>query len=489
MYARIRGIYSTAITRLLLERGVKITQPTKPIVERFEIQSPTYYPPDVTIKDLDDKRGVLVIGTPEAVKEVVQVLVNELQRVIVKEYRPFLYSIYKGVVKEITPNGQVVVDVGDTVGILQETVFRLKEGDELVVCIRRPSFNGFPKLSVQLVISGKYARFVKGAERVTISEFIREPLKRKELLSLGFMIRPRGWGVRWRSSAKYASTEELLEEVNELKNKIEELEIRIKEANSPSLIEKGEAIVEVLFTLSSKRVLDKVRRLVVPTINYHHYFKSVEGFSERVDFVEYLLSKGINEEMLSRALLEYHIKTMIKRNIRDALLYHLTIKGKMIKIHGIVHNLLEDGLIMMRRFSPSGHYDGIGKVKERGDYGLTLVRLFKPYVIHFYYNKENMLKGIYLNVNTPVELVNVNSFRYIDLEIDVVKSSEKVRVIDRESFDYYVSRGVLSERYTKEILDLVEKAKKVLMKEEFKSPLELDETLSKVLSINEVLNW
>jgi len=489
LYARVRGIYSTAITKLLLERGIGITQPTKPIVERFEIQSPTYCPPDVTIKDLNDKRGVLVIGTPEAVKEVTQVLVGELQQIIVKEYKPLLYSIYKGVVKEITSDGRVVVDVGDGVGVLQETVFRLREGDELVVCVRRPSFDGFPKLSVQLVVSGKYVRFMKGVERVAMSEFIREPLKRKELLSLGFMVRPRGWGIRWRSSAKYASTEELLEEVERLKSKIEELEARVKEVNSPSLIEGGEAIVEVLFTPSSKRVLDKVRRLVIPTIDYHHYLKSIEGFSERVDFVEYLLSKGVRGEVLSKALLEYHIKTMIKRNIKDVTLYHSTIKGKVIRIHGVVHDVLKDGLVMMRRFSPSGYFDGISEAKERGDYGLTLVRLFKPYVIHFYYNREGVVKGIYFNVNTPVELVNVNSFRYIDLEIDVVKGSKGVRVIDRESFDEYVNRGVFSEKYTKEVLDLVKKVEEVLTKEELKSPLELDEKLSKTFSVNEALSW
>jgi len=487
VYARIRGIYSTAITKLLLEHGIKVTQPTKPIVERFKLETPTYCPPDVTIKDLEDKRGVLVIGLPKAVEKVVQTLLDRLEQVLVKKYWPLLYSLYKGIVKEVRPNGQVLVDIGDTVGILQDSIPGLREGDELTVCVRKPSFDGFPKLSTRLVVSGKYVKFISGEEKVTMSEYIRDPLKREELFSLGFMVRPRGWGVRWRSSAGYASAEELLEEVENLKKRVKELETKIREKSAPSLIETGEAIVELIFTLKSKKTLDQFRRSVISTVDYHHYLKSIEGFSERVDFVEYLLSKGVNRETLSEALLEYHVKTMIKRG-KGTTLHHLMINGKMVKIHGTVYNTIENGIIMSRRFSPGGYYDGIGEKKERGDYGLTLIKLFRPYVIHFYYNKDSVLKGIYFNVNTPVELVSTNTFRYIDLEVDVVKSSSGVKVIDYDAFERYVKRGVIPDNYAKKVENLVENVR-ALLEEDFKTPLELEEKLSKTLCINESLDW
>jgi len=480
LYARVRGIYSTAITKLLLEKGIKVTQPTKPIIKRFKLHSPIYCPPDVTVKDLSDKQGVLVIGAPKAVKEVVCILIDKLQQVIVKEYKPSLYSLYKGIVKEVRPDGSVLVDIGVMLGVLQEGMIRPGIGDELLVCVRKPSFNDFPKLSTQLVVSGKYMRLIKGAERVMISEFIRDPLKKEELLSLGFMIKPKGWGIRWRSSANYATTEELLKEVEELKNRVKELETKAKEVKTPSLIEEGEAIAEVLFTLDAKRILDEVRRHVVPTIDYHHYLKSVEGFSERVDFTEYLLAKGLDMKILSRALLEYHIKTMMRESVRGVTLYHLTIKGDLVRMRGVIHDVFDDGVLMVRKFSPSGYYDGIGEKKERGDYGFTLIRLFKPYIIHFYYSKSDVLKGIYFNINTPVELVSVNTFRYIDLEVDVVKSSRGVKVLDYDVLEDYVKRGVLPKEYVKDILNLIERVKSVLMRDEFKTPLELEEELLRV---------
>jgi len=483
--ARVRGIYATAVTKVLLDSGFGITQPTRPILERFGLE-PIFDPPDITVKDLSDRAGVLVIGEPSATKLAVDALLRSAGRAVVREHRPLLHSTYKGVVREVRRDGTVLVDIGDAVGVLQEGG-GLRVGDEVLVCVRRPSFEGPPLLTTRIVVSGRYMRLIRGSERVTLSEFIKGRSKREELLSLGFMVRPRGWGVRWRSSAGYAPAEELLREAEELRERAREVEERGREAPAPSLIERGEQVAEVLFPLEAKMALDEVRNQVVPTVKYHHYLKCAEGLSERVDFAEYLLSRGVDRELLSRALLEYHVDALLKREGSSALLLHYTIPGEVVELKGRVDRVVAGGVLVRRRFAPGGCYDGIGEAKEEGDYGLTLVRLFRPYVVHFYYRRDGALKGIYVNINTPVELVGPLKFRYIDLEVDVVRDGGSARVVDLDKLKAHASRGALPPDYAREIAELAEGARKVLVSRDFGDPLELDEELAAALGIDEGL--
>ncbi len=59
--ARIRGIYSTAITKLLLNNGFEIVQPLSAIRERF-ILDENVKTPDIDICDRRNKRGIDVVG-------------------------------------------------------------------------------------------------------------------------------------------------------------------------------------------------------------------------------------------------------------------------------------------------------------------------------------------------------------------------------------------------------------------------------------------
>lgn len=72
---RIRGIYSTALTKLFLDRGFGISQPSNKIVERFGLEK-TYDDFDVDIYDKKDRHGVVLVG--DAVEEAKKVLEEEL---------------------------------------------------------------------------------------------------------------------------------------------------------------------------------------------------------------------------------------------------------------------------------------------------------------------------------------------------------------------------------------------------------------------------
>ena len=64
--ARVRGIYTTALTRFLIDRDFKIVQPSDYIVERFGSNF-SEENPDLNIRDRHDLQGIEAVGdkTPE----------------------------------------------------------------------------------------------------------------------------------------------------------------------------------------------------------------------------------------------------------------------------------------------------------------------------------------------------------------------------------------------------------------------------------------
>lgn len=81
---KVRGIYTTALTRILLERGFTIIEPSSAIRRRFGI-GPAQEPEDALVLDKGDKQGVLVEGEKESVGIVVATLRSALPEAI---FRP-----------------------------------------------------------------------------------------------------------------------------------------------------------------------------------------------------------------------------------------------------------------------------------------------------------------------------------------------------------------------------------------------------------------
>ncbi len=73
---KIRGIYSTALTKFFIDNGLTIVSPSKAIVERFrnykkfEIQKPI----GVEIKDIDGGQRIFLIGEPDQLDVVVELI-------------------------------------------------------------------------------------------------------------------------------------------------------------------------------------------------------------------------------------------------------------------------------------------------------------------------------------------------------------------------------------------------------------------------------
>jgi len=85
---KIRGIYTTGLTKFLLDSHCSIVYPSREVLSRFGIKgsgSPTV---DVSIIDRSDKQGVILEGDPERAAEVMEALRNALFDVVSRRVTP-----------------------------------------------------------------------------------------------------------------------------------------------------------------------------------------------------------------------------------------------------------------------------------------------------------------------------------------------------------------------------------------------------------------
>jgi len=82
--AKIRGIYSTVLTKLLLDNGFAIVQPSVTVRERFGLKENDEFP-DLEVYNRQDKQGVQASGTAEAVNAFTSILQSCLDDVVVRK--------------------------------------------------------------------------------------------------------------------------------------------------------------------------------------------------------------------------------------------------------------------------------------------------------------------------------------------------------------------------------------------------------------------
>ncbi|MEM2660367.1 MAG: DUF402 domain-containing protein [Nitrososphaeria archaeon] len=97
---KVRGIYSTALTKLLLENGFKIAQPSIEIINRLNIE-PNEESFDAEVRDRLDRNGVIVVGKNEAIRDIIRVLKENLDDSIFRQLTP--QSLVNGIVEIIIP--------------------------------------------------------------------------------------------------------------------------------------------------------------------------------------------------------------------------------------------------------------------------------------------------------------------------------------------------------------------------------------------------
>ena len=454
---RIRGIYSTALTKLFLDNNFEIIQPSLEIAERFSLNPERYLSPQIDVFEKSNRQGVYAECLAKLTPQFMKILFDTLPDVIIKRARVQKGAIYKGIIYRPAPKGGYLIKISPQMDAwlpVEDTKGNgIKLGDPILIEIKDIDKNiNVPKASMKISIPGDFAVLIS-EEAVKVSHKIRGSTRDK-LIELGKILRPEGWGIIWRTGAANADPSELQEEIELLTKEAEKLLKLAKEAPALVKLRDGFDLIDIEFPAQSKAKLDEIRSKVFPTVRYHHWLKSyANSLTKIIDFAEKYLSRDVNLEIVNSAI-EKLLKTeILPKEGKRLKIYHIKPNGREV-ILGPARVIMikdNDGLEyrMFRRFSPGGYYDGIGAPKEAGDYGITIVRIFDDKLITAYFTVENKLKGIYVNLNTPIEIYN-DGFRYIDLEIDVVLDKHnEVKILDTQKLDKYLEEGIISEKLVK----------------------------------------
>jgi len=453
---RVRGIYATAISKILLDRGFKIVEASEKIAERFSIE-PNTSPADVTVKTTDIEDEILIIGSPLEALQVYSVLVDALKYVFTWRSSVELYAVYKGLVMERL--GELCkVNLGDFTGILSPC--RENPGSSIIVGVKKAPLKPGEKilLTRNFTIRGKILALVHGDPKITFSEHIKDSKVRAKLSSIALTkLMGSGLGVHFRSSSKYASSEIVLEEINKLLAEYRNLINRAQSLNGPMKLRDGEFIGLIGVTSLAKSILDEIRSSVTPTIKMHHSLKS-SGLSDLVDLLESVTTNTMCCHEISLKILNYICEKLRER--REVEFIHIKPTGERISLRegevlGV--SVLNDNsilLIVKRVIKSSGIYDGLNVEKKPGDIDYVVIRSDQPILVHNYYREGEWL-GSYININTPPEIAP-GLVKYHDLLVDIViLPNGQVKVIDEEELNKALESRLITE-------DLYDYAKKTL---------------------------
>lgn len=455
---RVRGKYATAVTKAVLDLGFSIVQASDVIMSRFNLGADNSAP-NVTIKDSGRVPGGLVfMGDCDAVSEVL----NGFLRVI--EYRALvwrsvvpLHRVVMGIIKGETNNGYVV-DIGGVDAELRGFSGYYRAGDVVPVFVVRTRV--FPNDQVIVMpgvrVDTHYVSLFPGSNNVLFSRHIKDAGVRSMLLEVGlkYIGGLKGYSIKWRSSAQFLSREEAVREVEAAIKTLNEVEARSRTSQPHTVLQDGECVTEVMLGGDAKLILDNVRNNVMPTIIGHHSYKTLRRNTALLDLVESLLGHcndrvGFSEEF---------IRQLMSRRYRVGII-HIRPNGEVIRL-GTAEVLRLDPreIVLMRRLRGGGYLDGLGIPKSEGDLAITCTSLGSEYLIHVYTDSALKPKGIYININTPVEFTGSNIL-YIDLAVDIVKrwDSGEASVVDYEEYEGYVRMGVIPQKIREGVDDLVKK--------------------------------
>jgi Ribonuclease G/E len=461
--AKVRGIYSTALTKLFLDNGFEIVAPSVALKERCRL-SDNDARADITIQDRYDHHGIRTSGTREATDKVINTLRTSLDDAIVRKWPISMDGIYKGLLRGIDISTRsVLIDIGEAVGRVSEGEREHIQTKEAIVQVKRQRIGAKePSLTTKISIPGKYAVLVpKGKTGVSLK--IHDQSVRAKLYALGEELSLPNWSIIWRAAAATRSRELLEEEVKTLVKECEEVFDKAPVAEAPVMLREGSFVMDVEFPVISKRRLDEMRAALCPTLAGHHYYKACgRRVAAVLEMAENLLAKGKPRDEVEAAF-----RQQIAAEYPFA---GATIDIEHVKASGLVfylgkanvESLDDDRIRLQRGITKNGVYDGLGTKREAGDIAETEARFNEWHFQTRYYSKDGVYKGCYVNFNTPLELYP-HAVRYVDLEVDIcVLPDGALKVIDEEKLEKAVSKGHISQKLARMIQQKVSEVKSQL---------------------------
>ncbi len=450
---RVRGIYSTALTKLLLDSQFQVVQPSTVQRERFDIIG-DQEPHDLDIDDRPDHHGIHVLGKEHAIDALCDLLRAISPDVILRRWNVAVDGIYEGLLKRVDEErGAAFVDIGQAMGWLKIKESQNFNSEEIMVQVQRRRLGARKaSLSTDIEIAGEYAVLIP-ERQIKISHRIRDHRSRDRLRELGEEL-GLDWGIIWRTAAADQSASVLTREVSELMERAQTIRARAEDVEAPAMLWGETYFMDVEFPALSKRRLDRIRNNVVPTINHHHFFKICgERTGSAVDMAEKLLEEGRSpgevEESFERIV---EAKLPTKGSTID--IEHVKLDGRIFNLGRgkiLAFNRDNGSIKYHRDIKGSGFYDGLRTPKEEGDYAVTDAKIGEWYLTTKYFSKNKRFKGTYINLNTPIELCPC-TLRYVDLEVDIsIQPDGKISVLDVEKLEEKRREGYITKDLTERV--------------------------------------
>jgi Ribonuclease G/E len=452
---RVRGIYTTALTQVLLSEGYDVVQASPPIRSRFD-EAFEDGDHDASVETTDDRQGVGITGTPDAVKHLVDDLHVAVDTLAWESATP-VGAVFDARVTDTRGRG-AVCDLGDEVGYLpySEADEHVAEGDSprVQVSVDYPPWRDRkPELTTTVEASGGMATLVPGKTGVTVDT--RDDAAGRELAGMTDLLgvdTPEGWGIRWSHAATMADMDGLRAALERAVDVAEALEpVRDEPVGDPGRLVAPAATSWLWFGRASRFALDERRRAVTTTMPGHHRTKAAsEAASAGVDFAEALCTPD------GEFPFDVVTRQFGPTEGDSVAIGHGKPDGRLVTLgRGDVVEHDPEGTIAVRReLSGGGTYDGLGVAREAGDVALTKFREGRWWYPTVYRSRDGDLRGTYVNVCTPVECFP-DQVRYVDLHVDVIKHADgTVKRVDDDELDAAVEAGTLSEA-------LAEKARQV----------------------------
>ena len=463
---RIRGIYTTAVTRLLLDAGAEIVGASGPIRERFDADFGDD-PHDATVATTDDRQGVGVHGGDDAVATIEAALDVDRDTFVWDDPTP-PGAVFDARVTDTLGSG-AVCDLGAAEGFLpyDATDAYLEGGDTLRVQVREsapPWADRRADLGTGIRAGSGFATLIRGREGVTVDTC--DDAAGRELAGMTDFLDvdvPDGWGIEWAHAATRAGMDGLEAALDGAADRAAALEDSLDDSSdgnsapdagsTPRRVATPERGRWVWFGGESRAALDDARRRVTPTMPGHHRTKAAsEAASAGVDLAEALCGSTWGAEDGtgddggdSGPAFPFDVVTrQFGPTAGDTVaIGHGKPDGRAFTLgRGEVTDWDPDGTIeITREMSGSGTYDALGTERTPGDTATTKVREGRWWYPTVYRGDGGESKGTYVNVCTPVECFP-DSVRYVDLHVDVVKRPDgTVERVDDDELDAAVDAG------------------------------------------------
>lgn len=475
---RVRGIYATALTRLLRKdaAGFEIVQPSRPIAERFSIAA-SVEEYDAAITTTGDRLGVGIDGDPEAVSTLRERLASLAIDAFAWPDDAPREAVFDALVTS-TRGGGAVVELGSGEGYLPYDAVDafVEDGDRYRVQVREPSppwSDDRPLVDTDVRLDGgdllTLARESGSGSDARSSPNAGGGSAIGDVTDLLPTDVPDGWRARPTRRADDASFDALDAALAAVATRANALDDAFAAADDhpdqdsdgaeygPGRVWAGSETVWVRFGRESRFALDDRRRAVTTTMPGHHRIKAgTENASAAVDFAESVCGSALgdgrgsggNEDDADTdfpfAVATRHFGPQEGDEVAIA---HGKPDGREIVLgRGEVSTTDPDGTLVLRReMSSGGTYDAIGTERRAGDVAISRFNEGRWWYQTRYQGTDGETRGTYVNVCTPLELFP-DAVRYVDLYVDVVKRpTGEVERVDDGELDAAVADGWLDD--------------------------------------------